>query len=664
MATEQVNAVDVNTKQAQASVASLRKEIAGLRDEMLNLAQGSDEYNKKAEEVQTIQDKINSVMRIGKKDVVAVEGSYYALNAQLVELRKAYKMLSEEERKSDVGKAMIQNIESLDRQLKALDADMGQYQRNVGNYTNSILQAGTQMGGSFGGAVTGIKNANNALKIMSANPVIAVLGLIATLLSKVIGGLKSSEENTVKMTQAFSGFKVVGDAVTKILQKLGEWLGKIAEKFTEWVSGIESVKEAMQERQRIAETDIAIMKKERENIKDNADAQLEISKLRAQAAEKDKYTAQERIAMLERAKELEEGIAQRNYELLKMQYEQIRDKNALTQSSSEDLQKEAEAYSAMVNAETAYYNKTKELNAQMAEARKSIRSENAKTAKEVKDNWMTEVDVLKLNLSQRLQLAEKGSKEELNIRLLQLAQEYELEKERLATTIQNEDDRQTALLNAEQIFQQSVLTLETEFYDEQDRLREEELERERQARQAQDDAERERMEKEKADWILLQRSKVAIVQNSLSTITGLYEAFGGEQAKQSEGFKAVASAQAIIQALLSANEAYASMASIPYVGPALGAVASASALAAGMANVRQIWSTNMSKGTSTTASIGSSTPSVVSSPAVIQQVQTTRTLTGVEEERRAEQAQRVYLVYDDVQQAGRKVDVRQSETTF
>lgn len=52
--------------------------------------------------------------------------------------------------------------------------------------------------------------------------------------------------------------------------------------------------------------------------------------------------------------------------------------------------------------------------------------------------------------------------------------------------------------------------------------------------------------------------------------------------------KAAAIAQATIQTYLAANEAYAAMASIPYVGPVLGAVAAAAAIAAGIANVAKI----------------------------------------------------------------------------
>jgi hypothetical protein len=55
--------------------------------------------------------------------------------------------------------------------------------------------------------------------------------------------------------------------------------------------------------------------------------------------------------------------------------------------------------------------------------------------------------------------------------------------------------------------------------------------------------------------------------------------------------KSAAVASATISALLSANEAFASLAGIPVVGPVLGAVAAAAALAAGYANVDKIINT-------------------------------------------------------------------------
>ena len=51
----------------------------------------------------------------------------------------------------------------------------------------------------------------------------------------------------------------------------------------------------------------------------------------------------------------------------------------------------------------------------------------------------------------------------------------------------------------------------------------------------------------------------------------------------------------------------------------------------------------------------------------MQEVETVRSLTGASEEERLNQMasdQRVYLVYSDVEQAGRRVQVQQSETSF
>lgn len=62
--------------------------------------------------------------------------------------------------------------------------------------------------------------------------------------------------------------------------------------------------------------------------------------------------------------------------------------------------------------------------------------------------------------------------------------------------------------------------------------------------------------------------------------------------KESRIFKAAAIAQATIKTYEAATSAYASLASIPYVGPALGAAAAGAAIATGLANVQAIRSTN------------------------------------------------------------------------
>jgi hypothetical protein len=77
---------------------------------------------------------LNQIMTAEEKASQSAEGSYNQLSQQLELLKKAYKDLGEEGRSSDFGKEMEQTIQNLDAHLKDMAADMGEFQRNVGNY--------------------------------------------------------------------------------------------------------------------------------------------------------------------------------------------------------------------------------------------------------------------------------------------------------------------------------------------------------------------------------------------------------------------------------------------------------------------------------------------------------------------------------------------------
>lgn len=91
----------------------------------------------------------------------------------------------------------------------------------------------------------------------------------------------------------------------------------------------------------------------------------------------------------------------------------------------------------------------------------------------------------------------------------------------------------------------------------------------------------------------------------------------------------------------------------------LAGIQASTILASGIANIAKIRNTDTS-GNSSGGGVGA----VVSPPTIVQQVPVTRTLTGVAEEERLNQAQRVYVVYDDIAQVGRKVEVTENEATF
>lgn len=85
-------------------------------------------------EMMTAKKELNRILENEQKMMNASEGSYGQLSLQLERMKMAYKQLNEEEKNGEGGRALEAEIQNLDAHLKDLGADMGEFQRNVGNY--------------------------------------------------------------------------------------------------------------------------------------------------------------------------------------------------------------------------------------------------------------------------------------------------------------------------------------------------------------------------------------------------------------------------------------------------------------------------------------------------------------------------------------------------
>ncbi len=94
-----------------------------------------------------------------------------------------------------------------------------------------------------------------------------------------------------------------------------------------------------------------------------------------------------------------------------------------------------------------------------------------------------------------------------------------------------------------------------------------------------------------------------------NAMQNLYAATGSKHRAMFEAMKAFAIAETVIQTYRAAMGAYAALAPIPIVGPALGAAAAAAAVMAGMARVETIRSTKPGDATGTIGHSGRANPS-------------------------------------------------------
>lgn len=77
---------------------------------------------------------LTKILAAENKESNAVQGSYQQLSQKLERLKMAYKQMNDAQKASAGGKELEKEIQNLDAHLKDLAADMGEHQRNVGNY--------------------------------------------------------------------------------------------------------------------------------------------------------------------------------------------------------------------------------------------------------------------------------------------------------------------------------------------------------------------------------------------------------------------------------------------------------------------------------------------------------------------------------------------------
>lgn len=411
------------------------------------MAQSKEVTKTYSRQVQELSKEIQNNIKMDTEQA----GSLRALRAELSNLTKAYDSLSEADRMSEVGLKLKSQIEVTTATIKNTEEQTGRFYRNVGNYANGFIEAFTRMGGSMGnmqGPMNLVKNGFNAI---SATPLIAILGALVTIIQKVIQNLKSSEASMQAVTIAMAPLNAAGRLLQVVMQKLGEGIAKVVTTLTKWADKLGLINEAMKVEQQLVKDEIALQLREREVIKQNADSQLKISQLKAKAADKATYSAKERLGFLQEALAEEDAIAKREMELAQERYRILEEQSKLAANSKEENDELARSYADMRAAEQAYYDKSRELTAQMVEAKNAIASEEKAAAAarqaaaeaeikaaEAQLKLMTEsekkaLDIRTREVEARLKLVEEGSLQEYQLQQQLLKAKLDADLQRLAS---------------------------------------------------------------------------------------------------------------------------------------------------------------------------------------------------------------------------------------
>lgn len=135
MADVKKKVVEVDVKAQK--IGELKEQVKELTRLMDSLDKESLEYNRTVDMLVDAEEELTTVMKVGKSQLSAQEGSYNALVNKMAALKKAQKAVTDEASRMRLG----DKIREINDELKRIDANNGVYVRNVGDYENAVKKA-------------------------------------------------------------------------------------------------------------------------------------------------------------------------------------------------------------------------------------------------------------------------------------------------------------------------------------------------------------------------------------------------------------------------------------------------------------------------------------------------------------------------------------------
>lgn len=350
-----------------------------------------EEYNREMELSKQHVTEYSTKIRALRKEIqnnIKVEsdlrGSLVQLRASLSNLTAEYDNLSKAERDSAKGKELQDKINAVTKELKGAEEATGRFNRNVGNYENAIKSVfgNNQLVAGIQAVRNGIIGISKAFDLLKSHPVIAVISVITALFLKLANSAKNNEEQYVKLQQVLAPLKMAMDGITRVVESIVDVFLSAAQAVTGLVGAFfdfigvgDRINQNSKDYIELEKQKLDLANKERSDLVENAKLSMEASDLRAKSAQRDKYSAEERIQFLNKAIDKEKAMADNELEQAKQRLEIAKKEAERTKNSKEVNDELAQAEANLYNVQKEYNTKTRELYSQRSEAKTKLNQE-------------------------------------------------------------------------------------------------------------------------------------------------------------------------------------------------------------------------------------------------------------------------------------------------
>lgn len=497
----------------------------------------------------------------------------------------------------------------------------------LNNILDIIDKVGEAIFNAFNNPKQAVKDLWEFIKSQIVNRLTGLIDMFKAL-DKVITSVF-----TLDLEKAKEGAREFGESTIQVMTGVDDAINKVRNSLQKFA---EEHRREMELTRNLEDQKASLRKIEREHLVTTAKLQRDIAQLRAKNAERDKYTAEERIAFLDEAIALENKLMDTDLQIARQKAQIHAQEIAMSNSTIEDLDEQARLEAHIFEVEKSNADKRRTILAERRTALADYAKQQGQLSEEAIAQMRAETEAFIENVNER-----KSIQAQIESDLLTISEEYHAKK------------AEAMLVN----WQNEQAILEQTYFGQLD-LEKQRLEESKAQELAFADkigADKLLIEKKyaKAEREIERAKRDAKLELALEAAKGLAELFGETTAAG----KAAAVAMVTIETYRAAQAAMTGMLET-FPGPwgiAAGLVAAGLQVALGIANVRKILAVSTEgTGAGPSASTGggaaqaSSGSNMVSTQASIGQgIVTRETVSG----QLPETARETVLVVDDVTSA-------------
>ena len=505
-----------------------------------------------------------------------------------------------------------QNAVGVNRELNKKLKEAKDQQKGLGKFTAILDKQTGGVIGKFTSFTSALSAATKGMKLLRAAAISTGIGALVVAVGSLIAAFKNSEEGQNRFAKVMTQIGVVVGNTKDILENFGKAIISVftgnfkaaREALKEATDGVKNFREETQKEIKLAgeladkraKADIL----QRELITKRAEADRKRNEALEKAANREDYTAEQRIKFLREAAAIDQEITDQELAAAKLRLEAMETEMQFSESTKEDLEAEQKLRAEVINLESRRLKRARTLTQQISQFRREAQAEEEKEQRE-KDKQKEQADKEEVRKEKELADLKKQIRDALavtedqqrELELIKVGEHYdaliEKAKQNNLDTIELERQKESAIAATQQ-----------EFNGKDEAARKKKAGEDKKAKDAEVKLDED-----------VQRAKLQAAGQAFGAIAQL----AGEGSKVG---KAAAIAQATISSIEGTQNAFTTAAKSPITTlfPAYPFIQAGVAAAAGLANIKAIKSTKVGTTTAPTTPTATGGRGAVSTPSI------------------------------------------------